>query len=86
MIVMAHRSTSVRPGRFPLDALVDRLRDPGFVARYRRQLSFRATGSHVSPVMLAACEADSRYAREWRPHAEECPSCRKLFQYFGLLD
>ena len=70
--------------RLPLDALVSRLREPAFVARFRRRLSFRETSPHVSAVMLASAEADSVYVRQWREHARGCPLCANLFAYFGL--
>ncbi len=71
-------------GRLPLDTLVGRLEDRDFVANHRRQLSMRATGPHVNPVMLAASSDASLYVQAWRRHAAACATCRELFVYFGL--
>lgn len=70
--------------RLPLDALVTRMRDPTFVARHRRGVSLRDASAHVSPVMLAVCSRDSLYVRSWRGHARRCPSCARIFNYFGI--
>lgn len=72
------------PGRMPLDTVVGQLENPDFVAMHRRRLSMRATGLHVNPVMLAASSNASMYVQAWRRHAAACPSCRDLFEYFGL--
>jgi hypothetical protein len=72
--------------RLPLDALVTRMRDPTFAARYRRELSLRSTSAHVNPVMLAVCTRDSLYVREWQRHARQCPSCARVFKYFGIME
>ena len=70
--------------RLALDTLMARLRDERFAARLGCPLSFRKTSDHVNPLMLAGCTRDSRYVREWRRHAAECPACASLFEYFGL--
>ena len=70
--------------RLPLDAIVTRLREPAFAARFRRRLSFRETSPHVSAVMLASADPDSVYVRHWREHARGCPMCAKLYAYFGF--
>jgi len=73
-----------RSQRLALDALVERLKDPAFAARFRRSLSFRETSQHVNPLMLAAGGQDSLYVQSWRGHAEECAACARLFAYFGI--
>ena len=82
---MARPSEGVVAGRrMPLDTLVSRMRDPVFAARHRRQLSLRETSAHVNPVMLAVSSRDSLYVRAWREHARRCPSCARIFNYFGI--
>jgi hypothetical protein len=70
--------------RLPLDALLERMGDPSFAARYRRRLAFRETSPHVNPVMLAVADGSSFYVRHWRDHARRCAQCGRLFEYFNL--
>ena len=77
-------SSSEDPARFPLDVLLERMQDPSFTARHRRRLSLRETSPHVNPVMLAVATNDSFYVRAWRKHARQCPSCTRVFEYFGF--
>ena len=82
---MQHRHELPTPSRrWSLDSLLRHLREPTFIARFRRRLSFRETSRHASPLMLATAERDSLYVREWRKHSQRCPSCGALFTYFGL--
>ncbi|MCD4751353.1 MAG: hypothetical protein K8R59_18435 [Thermoanaerobaculales bacterium] len=73
-----------KDGRLPLDKLVERLDDPGFRHHHPRSSGLRETSAHANPLMLASAEPDSAYVKAWRNHAENCPACRKLFEYFGL--
>jgi hypothetical protein len=81
---MIHQDFPTSSRRWPLDALLARLLDPTFIARFRRRLSFRETSRHASPLMLAVSGRDSMYVREWREHAKTCATCTSLFKYFDL--
>ncbi len=70
--------------RLCLDDVVARLGDPAFAGRFRRPPTMRGAGSHVNPLMLAVCTADSLYVTTWRAHARRCDACRELFVYFGV--
>lgn len=70
--------------RLPLDALMLRLREPGFVARHRRAPSMLERSGHVSAALLAVAPPRSRYVRDWRMHARRCPDCADAFRYFGI--
>jgi hypothetical protein len=72
--------------RLALDALVRQLDDPDFCDDHPRQLGMRETSVHANPLMLASADPDSEYVRAWRKHAQRCPACRSLFEYFELLD
>jgi len=72
--------------RLALDALVRQLDDPDFCDHHSRELGLRETSSHVNPLMLASAASDSAYVQAWRNHAQKCPACRSLFEYFELLD
>ncbi len=68
----------------PLDVLMARLQEPGFVARYQRPPSTSERGGHVSAALLAVAPPRSRYVRQWRMHARRCPDCAAAFRYFGI--
>ena len=70
--------------RLPLDALVARMTDPGFVQRHRRVPRLREREGHASPFILAEVSARSAYVRRWRRHARRCTDCATLFRYLGL--
>ena len=72
--------------RLTLDDLVRQLEDAGFRSDHERQLGLRETSAHANPLMLASATPDSEYVAAWRHHAERCPGCRQLFEYFGLLE
>ena len=68
----------------PLDALVARMPDPGFVTRYRRTPTFRERDGHASPAILEEVSPRSAYVRRWRRHARRCHECATLFRYLGF--
>ena len=70
--------------RVGLDALVERMVDPGFTIRFRRVPAMRERGGHVSPSMLAMQPRRSRYVRTWSRHARRCPECAAVFRYLGF--
>jgi hypothetical protein len=70
--------------RMPLDDLIGRVRDEDFNSRFRRRLTLRETSPHVNPVMLAAAGNNSHYVEAWKEHARRCPTCSRLFEYFGF--
>ncbi len=72
--------------RLALDDLVRQLDDPDFCDHHPRKLGLRETSVHVNPLMLASAEHDSPYVQAWRNHVQRCPACRRLFEYFKLLD
>lgn len=72
------------PRRVGLDALVERMADPGFTIRFRRVPAMRERGGHVSPSMLAMQPRRSRYVRTWQRHARRCPECAAIFRYLGF--
>ena len=73
-----------RGGRKALDAIVERMAEPGFAADHPRAPLKRRTGAHVNPEMLALSSPRSRYVRRWRRHAKHCQDCRNVFRYLGL--
>jgi len=70
--------------RWSLDALIRRLLDPLFAARFRRRRDTATRTHHVNPLMMAQCDAQSPYVQQWRRHAASCRSCSFLFKYFGF--
>lgn len=72
--------------RLALDVLVRQLDDPDFCEHHPRRLGLRETSAHANPLMLASAGPDSEYVQAWRHHAQRCPACQSLFEYFGLLD
>jgi len=71
--------------RLPLDQLVPRMADPGFVMLHRRRPpSDVERPGHVSPSVLAMSPPRSKYVHRWRRHARRCPSCAAVFRYLGL--
>ena len=73
-----------RGRRKALDAIVERMVEPGFAANHPRAPSKRRTGAHVNPEMLALSSPKSRYVRQWRRHAKHCQDCRNVFRYLGI--
>jgi hypothetical protein len=71
-------------GRIGLDALVERIGDPGFTVRFRRVPEMRERTGHVSPSMLAMQQRRSRYVRTWARHARRCHECAAIFTYLGF--
>lgn len=72
--------------RLALDDLVRHLKDADFRGHHQRELGLRETSNHVNPLMLVSAASDSEYVQAWRNHAQRCPACRGLFEYFELLD
>lgn len=81
---MSDGSSPGGTARAPLDTLIERLADATFVREHRRPLNLRHTSAHANPLMLASADPDAAYVRAWRDHAEGCPACARLFEYFGL--
>ena len=70
--------------RVGLDALVERMVEPGFTIRFRRVPNLRERSGHVSPSMLAMQPRRSRYVRTWSRHARRCAECAAVFRYLGF--
>jgi len=73
-----------RGDRQALDEIVEKMGEPGFVIRHRREPSGRKSGAHVDPAVLALSPPRSRYVRRWRRHARHCLDCANVFRYHGL--
>jgi len=82
--VGTHRQSTGEKGRQPLDSLIRRLDEPDFRAHHSRETGLRETSAHVNPLMFVGATKQSPYVNAWRHHAERCPACRRVFEYFGL--
>jgi len=70
--------------RRPLDELIVLVAEPGFASLFRRAPSLQKATGHADAATLAVAPPRSRYVRQWRRHARQCPACADVFRYLGL--